>query len=265
MTLLILYIKQNIKFMLSFLIGALMYLAMIIYIYPTIAKMDYIDGMIKKMPKELIAIFNINTGLSNINSFVAMEYYGMIFIILMFCFSIMLANNLYGKWVNNQSMAVLLNLPISRAALMAMIQSVIVAFHIILGGLMAAGGMLLIRILAGSTDYNKYDFIQLNMLGVLLFLVLSLFTLTCMLLTDVKTGLSIGIAISFVMYALSIVSKLSKDTEWLKHLTLFTLNDSAKVSVGDQNLMISYSVYVVIAAILYVTNVFLFKRKNLYL
>lgn len=264
MTLFNYYLKQSVTFMLSFLFGALIYLLMIVYIYPTIEKMDGLEEMMKKMPKELTAIFNMSAGLQDINQFIAMEYYGMIFIILMLCFSIMLANNLYGKWIENKAMANILNLPFSRIEIMAMIQASAVIAHILLGVLMALGCVGLINWIVEKPDYDFWNLFHLNVLGTVVFLIICLMTITFMLIfNEIKYGLLTASGCALLMYGLSIGAKLSKDTEWMKHFSIFSLYDSAKISSGDANLVMCYSVSIVIILLLFIVNILLFNRKNL--
>lgn len=264
MTLFNYYLKQALTFMASFLFGALMYLTMIVYIFPTIEKMEGLNEMIEQMPKELNAIFNMSAGLEDINQFIAMEYYGMIFIILMLCFSLMLANNIYGKWIENKSFANMLNLPVSRTSLMIIIQGVIIISHVLMGALMALGGMGLINWIVEDADYNASNLFHLNMLGIVVFLILSLFTITCLLLTrEPKMGMSIAAAVALLMYGLSIASKLSEDAEWLKYFTIFSLYDSAEVSSGDADLLMCYGLSGLFILIIFIINIILFRRKNL--
>ncbi|WP_414055146.1 hypothetical protein [Macrococcus equi] len=264
MTLFNYYLKQAITFMMSFLFGALLYLLMIVYIYPTIEKMDGLEEMMKQMPKELNAIFNMSAGLQDINQFIAMEYYGMIFIILMLCFSIILANNLYGEWIENKSMANILNLPYSRLSIMSIIQGAAVIAHVLLGGLMALGCVVLTLWIVEKPNYDFWNLFHLNMLGTVVFLIVCLFTLTCMLiLNEPKHGLFVASGITLLMYGLSIGSKLSEEVEWMRNVTIFSLYDSAKIASGDADLIMDYGVSTGIIVVLFVVNVMIFNRKNL--
>lgn len=264
MTLFNYYLKQSLSFMASFLFGALLYLLMIVYIYPTIEKMDGLEQMMKEMPKELNAIFNMSAGLKDINQFIAMEYYGMIFIILMLCFPIMLANKIFGKAIENKSFANILNLPFTRSSIMAMIQGSTIIAHMLLGIMMAFGCMLAINLIVDHPEYNFWNLFHLNFLGMVMFLIISLFTLTCMLIfNEVKYGLLCASSIALMMYGLSIGSKLSSDVEWMKYGTIFSLYDSAKIASGDANVSLSYGICIIIIICLFIINLVLFNRKNL--
>ncbi|MCE4956291.1 hypothetical protein [Macrococcoides caseolyticum] len=264
MTLFNYYMKQAFTFMMSFLFGAFMYLLMIVYIYPTIEKLDGLEEMMKQMPKELNAIFNMSAGLQDINQFIAMEYYGMIFIILMLCFSIMLANNLYGKWIENKSLANILNLPFSRTSIMSQIQTAAIIVHILFGVLMAFACVGLINWIIENPEYDFWNIFHLNVLGTVVFLIIYLFTLTCMLIfNEAKHGLLAASGFALLMYGSSIGSKLSEDVAWMKYFTIFSLYDSAKVSSGDADLLMNYSVSIGIIVLLFIVNLVLFNRKNL--
>lgn len=264
MTLFNYYLKQGVTFMMSFLIGAFLYLLMIVYIYPTIEKMDGLEEMMKQMPKELNAIFNMSAGLQDINQFIAMEYYGMIFIILMLCFSIMLANNLYGKWIENKSLANILNLPFSRISIMSQIQIAAIIAHVLFSILMAFACVGLINWIIENPKYDFWNLFHLNVLGTVVFLIVCLFTLTCMLIfNEAKHGLLAVSGMALLMYGLSIGSKLSEDVEWMKHFTVFSLYDSAKVSSGDADLMLNYGISISIIVLLFIVNLLLFNKKNL--
>ncbi|WP_414050331.1 hypothetical protein [Macrococcus animalis] len=264
MTLFNYYLKQAFTFMLSFLFGALMYLLMIVYIYPTIEKMDGLEKMMKQMPKELNAIFNMSAGLQDINQFIAMEYYGMIFIILMLCFSIMLANNLYGKWIEDKSLANILNLPFSRTSIMSQIQIAAILAHVLFGVLMAFACVGLINWIVEKPEYDFWNLFHLNVLGTVVFLIICLFTLTCMLIfNETKHGLLAASGFALLMYGLSIGAKLSEDVQWMKNFTIFSLYDSAKVSSGDADLLMNYGVSIGIIVILFIVNIVLFNKKNL--
>ncbi|WP_414042771.1 hypothetical protein ACMGE9_10770 [Macrococcus sp. EM39E] len=264
MTLFNYYMKQSLTFMMSFLFGALIYLLMIVYIYPTIEKMDGLEEMIKQMPKELNAIFNMSSGLQDINQFIAMEYYGMIFIILMLCFAIMLPNKLLGKGIEDKSFANIMNLPFSRISIMSQIQVAAIIAHVVLGILMALGCVGLINWIVEKPDYNFWDLFHLNVLGTIVFLIICLFTLTCMLIfSEVRHGILVASFVALIMYGFSIGAKLSEDFEWMKNLTIFSLYDSAEVSSGDADLIMNYGIAIGIIAVLFAVNLILFNRKNL--
>lgn len=264
MTLFNYYLKQAITFMLSFLVGALIYLLMIVYIYPTIEKMDGLEEMIKQMPKELNAVFNMSSGLQDINQFIAMEYYGMIFIVLMLCFSMMLPNLLFGKWIDNKSFANIMNLPYSRKIIMTQIQLSAINAHLLLGILMALGCAGLINWIVDHPDYDFWNLFHLNVLGTIVFLIVCLFTITCILLfKEVKHGLLVASSITLLMYGLSIGSKLSEDVEWMKHFTIFSLYDSAAISSGDADLILDYGISTGIILLLFIINIVVFNKKNL--
>lgn len=263
MTLFNYYLKQAITFMVSFLVGALIYLLMIVYIYPTIEKMDGLEEMIKQMPKELNAIFNMSSGLQDINQFIAMEYYGMIFIIIMLCFSIMLPNLLFGKWIDNKSLGNIMNLPYSRIAIMREIQLSAIIAHLLLGILMALGCAGLINWIVKHPDYDFWNLFHLNVLGTIVFLIVCLFTITCILVfKEVKHGLLVASSVTLLMYGLSIGSKLSEDVEWMKHFTIFSLYDSAAISSREADLVLNYSVSTGIILLLFILNIVVFNKKN---
>ena len=266
MTLFNYYLKQSLSYMMSFLIGALLYLLMIIAIYPTVQKMDGLNEMMKQMPKELNAIFNMQAGLQDINQFIAMEYYGMIFIILMLCFAIMLSNHLFGKSIENKSFANMMNLPYTRVTIMTQIQTAAIIAHLLLGIFMSMGCMVFIQWFIKNPDYKISTLIHLNVLGVIVFFIIHLFTITCILICkEVKHGILISSAVALLMYGLSIGSKLSEDVEWMKYLTVFSFYDSSKISTGDAKLFVCYGISSLIIVILFLLNTILFKNKNLQL
>jgi len=83
-----------------------------------------------------------------------------------------------------------------------------------------------------SGDFDRKQFILLSITP--LFIALPLFTINLFISTiSKKTKKTFGIAlgISFISYFLSIISELSKETEFFKYFTIYTLGDIRNVII----------------------------------
>jgi ABC-2 type transport system permease protein len=257
-------LKANAKSILSYGIGSLFYLWLVIWIYPSIADSPGMEELMKSLPENMMKALGLSTGIQDIDQFIAYEYYGILFIIIMSIYSIMTATQLIARLVDRGSMAYLLSTPASRLKI-ASTQAVV-----LLSGLLI---VVLINIVAGfsgtswlieDVSLNSTAFLQLNLVGFLMFFVISgySFLFSC-LFNDEKKALSASAVLTVIFYVLNLAGKMSEEFEWLLNLSFFSAFQPQNIVSGDYDSSPVVLGLTGAGIILYLAAVFVFRKRDL--
>ncbi|MGV3487788.1 MAG: ABC transporter permease subunit [Tuberibacillus sp.] len=192
------------------------------------------------------------------------EFYGLLFLIILSIYSIMLSTQLIARLVDRGSMAFLLSSPTSR------IQIAVTQAVVIITGLLV---IILITILGGfsgtawlvdDVTLDAAHFIQLNLMGFLLFFVISgySFLFSC-LFNDEKRALSTSATITLLFYILDLVGKMSDKFDVFRHFSIFSLFNAQDIAYGTEPILYKAIGLGVAGIILFVAGVIIFRRKDL--
>lgn len=115
--------------MLWYAVGLITYSVVIVWYFPMMAKIDY-EALIAQMPKEIVAFFAGSvTDLTTFGGFLATEYLGFIWVLIIAAAGITFATKSLSSEVDAGTMELLLSQPVSRAAL-ATTRAVALAFFL---------------------------------------------------------------------------------------------------------------------------------------
>lgn len=258
-------LKMNVKNIFSYAIGAAFYMLLVMWIYPSIAKSDAMGQIFEQMPDQYLSAFGIEGGMpKDLSGFLAAEYYGLIFLIILMIFSVMTASQLVARLVDRGSMSYLLATPVSRVRI-ALTQATILVL-----GLLVITVFSVLPVVFGAkwmvddADIHLARFIDMNVVGFLLFFVISgySFLFSC-LFNDEKRALAISGGLSIVFFAINLVSKMSEDFEWLKKMTIFSVFNPSDIAKGEVTILPIALSLGAAGMVLYILGILIFKKRDL--
>ncbi len=247
----------------SFSIGSIMYLWLEIWIYPSMSSSPALNQLLEKLPPSLIQAFGLQGGIQKLSTFMASEFYGLLFIIILMIYCVLTATQQMSRLVSNGSMAFLLATPVSRVRV-AFTQSIVLITGLLsiviltfLGGWYGA-----IWLINGQLEFTR--FIQMNAMGLLLFFFISSYAFLISAATnDEKKALGLSGGLSIVFFGLHLVSKMSDKLSGLKYATPFTTYNPTNISTGTADLALPAAGLMVGGIILYIIAIIVFKKRDL--
>jgi ABC-2 type transport system permease protein len=148
-------------------------------------------------------------------------------------FAIFAATRLVAHMAENGSLAYLLATPVPRRRIAATAAAVLLTEVVAIGLVTALGGLLGAALFVRDAALNAVWFLELNLVGTLLFCVVAgyAFVLSC-LAPDERSALSLSALLTLVLYALHLAADLTARLAWLGHLSLFSVLDSQALIEG---------------------------------
>lgn len=256
--------KVNLK---SFIIWSLILLIifLVVYlIYPyfiTNASMKDLDEMMKTFPPELLKAFNMDmSSISTAYGWFKTE--GLMFVLLIFGFySANLGGTILLKEESDKTIEYLDTLPIKR--------NKIVSDKIVVG----ISYILLMTIIFGLFNYislsiiGDFDHKQYLLLSVIPLLIsLPLFSINIFLSTFMhKTKKTVGISLGmvFIFYVFNVLSELTKEVEFMKYFSIYTLADVRNVISNVEINPIMIIISLLITVIFIIGTYIRYNKKEL--
>lgn len=201
-------------------------------IYPSIItsdNMESLNEMLKVFPEDLLRAFNMD--ISSIDSaFGWIKTEGFVFVLLITgIYSGILGSGILLKEENDKTIEYLNSLPVRRTHIVmnkVAVGLVYIFLMIIVLGVFNYVG------LTWSGDFDQKSYLLLSVTPVFSSIVIFSFCLFLSTFTHkTKNTIGISLGIVFVSYFLNVISELSKETEVLKYISVFTLADIRNVIV----------------------------------
>ncbi|WP_088103155.1 ABC transporter permease subunit [Halalkalibacter urbisdiaboli] len=255
--------KASTKSILGYGIGSGLYILMVISIFPSFADSAEFHQLLDLYPESLLAAFGIE-GLSELSDFLAGQYYGMIYLLLLSIFTITTSTKLIARFVSQGSMAFLLAIPISRKQL-ALTQSAVLLSGIFLITFISylftwLGQLLFLEKLALQTG----PFLMMNIVGILLFVSISSYCfLFSTIFSDDKKAIGYSASVTVLLYSLDLLGRLSDKFEFMRSLTFFSLFNPSGIAKGEEEWLVSILIYLISSVILYTIAIYHFIRRDL--
>ncbi|WP_439099654.1 ABC transporter permease subunit [Ectobacillus antri] len=255
------------KGFLGYALGSSLFLLFITLLFPNIqeslkAKADIMNTM----PEGMLAAFGLEKGqfISTLLDLLSVQYYSMLFLILLSIFTITTASKLLARLVEQGSMAYILAMPISRGKVaVAMILVYLSGLFFIIASnfLISLVGAMIIQY-----DLDVILFFQLHMLGFLLFFAIGGYSFLCSaLFTEERRVLSVAGGFTFLFYVLHMIGGINKTYEVAKSFSLFSLYEPSTILKGDTNTLVAVLILLLVGMLGYVASVYVFQRKDLLL
>ncbi|WP_243387593.1 ABC transporter permease subunit [Bacillus kexueae] len=257
--------KLNGKTIISYAFGAAVYLLLAVWMYPQIAKSTELNKVIEQMPEGFLNAFGFEGGMpEDLSGFLAAEYYGLIFLLILMIYCVLLSTQLVARHVDRGSMAYLLATSTSRTKV-AMTQ----AFVLVLGLFVIVLFTFLSGVLGASwfmedETFHLDRFIHINVLGFLVFFVVSgyCFFFSC-LFNDEKRALSVSGGITVLFFMISLVSKISDKLDWLQAFTLFTAYQPDDIARGTVDVLPVALGLLLAGLLFFALSILVFKKRDL--
>lgn len=258
-------LKTRGKSLFSFAIGALIYEWLIIWIWPSFKNAGNLEEVMSMFPEEVLKAFGFEKGgFDNLSSFLSTEFYGFLFVVILIIYSIMTAIHLIARFVDQGSMAYLLATPVSRAKV-AVTQATFLLFGLFLICLFTTfGGWAGAQLLIDDPAFDVAPFIQINLLGFLLFSVIGgySFLISC-LFNDEKRALGAAAGLTLLFYAMDMIGKLSEDLGWVRDLSIFSLFRPTEIAMGTYDVLPTALGLGLATLVLLAAAVQIFRKRDL--
>ncbi|WP_164670984.1 ABC transporter permease subunit [Virgibacillus doumboii] len=257
-------LKNKTKTITSFSFGSILYLSLVIWIYPSLADSKGLELMLEAFPEDFLSAFGFSGGIENLSGFVAGEYYGLLLIIILLIYCVSTATQLIARLVDRGSMAYLLSSGLSRTKVAMTQIAVMVLGLFLIVGITLISGVVGADIFIETNDFDVANFVKLNVVTFLFFFMVSgyCFFFSC-LLNDEKKVLGISGGISVAFFAIDMVAGISDKLDWMQYITIFTAYKPTEIAQGSVNIL-PVSVGLGIAGItLFTAAVIIFKKRDL--
>jgi len=253
--------KSNLKMVLIFMAVLSLYTTVITTMYDPEA-MKSLDAFSETLPQIMEAV-GMKPGSTTMIGFLATYLYGFILIVIPMIYSILCANKLVAKYVDNTSMSTLLAAPIKRHTIILTQICVLLTGIIILVSYVT---ILQISIsharFPGELDVNKL--LILNSCLLILHVFIGSICFICSTIAS-STGSSIGwgAGIPALMMILQMLGNVGGDAEWVKNFTFFTLFTPMDIIEASREALINVGILGAGALILLFASVEIFIAKDL--
>ncbi|HET7616623.1 MAG TPA: ABC transporter permease subunit, partial [Bacillales bacterium] len=224
-------LKTNIRMFFGYAFGSAVYLLLCIWIYPMIADADILNQMLEKMPENFLGAFGLEKGIQGLNGFLAGEYYGLIFVLILMIYCVLTATQLIARLVDRGSMAYLLATPASRTRV-AFTQAALLVFGLALAaGFTVVAGMLGASWLIDGSAFDAAGFLKINLIGFLLFFMISgyAFLFSC-LFNDEKQALGVSGVFTVLFFMANLAANITDKLDWLHRFTPFATFQPSDIS-----------------------------------
>ncbi|GMA51151.1 ABC transporter permease [Alicyclobacillus contaminans] len=256
--------KWQMKAMLSYGCGIMLYQWLFIWTYPSIAKSSALNALLKTMPAGFLKVIGYEAGVSQVGDYLAGEFYGLIYVIIMAIYAVMTATQLMARLQDSGFLAYLLATPVSRVRIAVSQLAVLVSGIVGIGLLCTVSGLLGVHWFISDSPLNTAKFVEMNAIGVLLFLLVGAYSFffSCTA-RDERTALSASALLTVVFYALHTAGSLSDTVGWLRNVSIFTAFDPQALMHGTANVP-SLALGLGVAAVgIFAAAVAGFRRKEM--
>lgn len=256
--------KTNVKSFIIWLSVLIIMFLMVYLIYPYIITSDTVKELDKAMevfPKEMIKAFNMDMA-SITTAYGWLKTEGFMYILIIIgLYSSILGGTILLKEENDKTIEYLESLPIKRNNIIT--NKIIVGIVLIVSIVLILGIFNYIA-LTLSGDFNQKEFILLSttplLIGIPLFGI-NLFISTLFHKTKYTIGISLGLV--FIFYLINILSELSKEVEFLKYFSIYTLADTRNIITNIEINPMMIIISIVISFIFIAGSYIIYNKKEL--
>ena len=254
--------KNNWLTLLSFSIILLMYSTISVAMFDPLDA-SVMESMIEIMPEGMVKALGFQNFGTELTSYMSNYLYGFIFIVFPMIYTIIIANKLMAKLVDNGSMAYLLTTPNSRVKI-AMTQAVFLVvscFMIILVNVIVVI-IMSETILKGHLQISRYLELNLVTFLTITFVSSTSFFFSC-LFDDAKNSFLFGAGIPVLFFVFKMLSNISESIDFLNNFTVYTLIDIDRI-LSDFSYVIVVSLLLVISSIIvFFSGIYVFNKRSL--
>lgn len=255
--------KGSIKLLIILSAIITMYVSIIITMYNP-EMMKTLDSFAEVMP-ELMASVGMKTGDSTLLGFMVSYLYGFILLIFPMLFCILRGNALIAKYADNGSMALLTAAPVKRRTIAftqtgALVSGIflLILYSTIVELICSVSGF------PGELDMAALFLLNGGLLCLQLFIGGICFLSSC-IFSDAKYSIAFGAGIPIFMYVLQMLANVGGNAERAKYFTFFTLFNPDGLIAGESEAVAGMLILLAGAAVLYISGIMIFDRKDLHI
>lgn len=256
-------LKGSWKLLIIFAAILTMYISMIISMYdPEMA--DALKQFEELMP-ELMAAVGMVGGQDTLMGFMTSYLYGMILLVFPMVYTIIRANGLVAKYVDQGSMAALLAAPVKRSRvaftqLMALFTGIVllVAYSTALEWFVAEG------MFPGELELRQLLRVNGGLLCLQLFIGAFCFLCSCSF-SETKLSLAFGAGIPVLMYILQMLANMGGKLEKMQYATFFTLFQAEGLAAADEQAFLFAGILLLASLVFSLAGILVFRSKDLHL
>ncbi len=264
MTLYAKMLKVHAKSISSYAIGSALYLLLIIGIYPSIADAPGLNELMDSMPESFLAAFGMEGGFQQVSDFIAGEYYGLLYIVILSIFCLMTSSQLMARHIDRGSMAYILATPNSRKKIAFTQALVLITGLLIIGLTTVLAGVVGTEVLIDDKPFEAMTFMKVNLVGILLFYAISSYSfLFSSLLNDERQALGLSGLLTIVFYGMDLIGKMSDKLDWMVNLSIFSTFRPVEIARGSVEVWPSITFLFILGTGLYALGIMIFAKRDL--
>ena len=255
-------LKVNLKSFIAWLIISIIIFLVVFLVYPSIVngeEMASLNEMMQMFPPELLKAFNMD--ISSIDTaFGWLKTEGFVFVLLITgCYAGIIGSNIILKEESEHTIEYLATLPITRTKIV--IDKALIGLFYVVSLILGIALFNLIGLaLSGDFNFKQYLLLSITPLFSSIFIYfLCLFVSTFM--KKKMLGVSLGIVI--VSYLLNTISSISKEVEFLKYFSVFTLADIRNVIIKEAINPIMIIITLLCSGLFFGITIYRYNKKEL--
>ena len=252
--------RSSLKLLVIFMAILTMYIVLIIGMYDQ--KTAQALQQFEKVMPEVMAAVGMQGTPDSLMHFMISYLYGFILLVFPMVYSIIRANGLVAKYLEQGSLVALLAAPVKRTQIV-----ITQLIALISGVVLLLGYCTVLEIITIKQQFpNEFSWQQLLTLnaGLLaLHLLLAGFCFLCSVsANDTKQCLTVSAGICALMYVLQMLANMGDKLANLRYFTVFTLFDANKLVANTPDYTGSLSLFLA-AIVLFISSVWVFKKREL--
>ncbi len=216
----------------------------------------------KAMP-QLFAAMGMSAGESSLLGFMSSYLYGFLVPVLPMVYTILVANALVAKRVDDGSMATLLAAPVHRRKIALTQAAVLLSGVFLLLALCTGIGLASAEaFFPGQLDAGKFLLLNLGALGLHIFISGLCFFSSCLANTS-KLSLALGAGLPTLCYVIKMLADAGEQTQNFKYATFFTLFNPQGIAAGEAGAYWGAAGLAAAGAALYALGCVVFVKKDM--
>lgn len=258
-------LKQQSKKILGFALGSSAFLLLETFLYPSIEEaMKVKMNILETLPEGMLAAFGMDKGfaISTVLDLYSVQYYSLIFLVILSLFTVSLANQLLSYFVEQGSMAYLLSVPVSRKQVTFTMISVFLTGLVVI--IVCNFLFPYVGSIINNVELDWKPLLQLNLLGFLLFFAIGGYSFFfSALFLQGRRVLAWAGGLTLIFYILDMIGKVNQEWENLRSASIFTLFQPTEIITGDIQLLSASLILLGLGILGYVLSIVIFQRKDL--
>lgn len=239
------------------------YLFMIVVMYDPEGS-EAMQEVLDMFPEELINALGFGNFGTTLIDYISSYIYGMLIFLFPMIVSIVINHRMFATLVDKGSMAYLLATPNSRKKI-AITQALFSISSITLLFIVSTLFTIIFSLSIHPGSLNIGKFLLLNLYALLMYYTIGgIGFLGSSLANESKYSLGIGVGVPVGFYVIQMLSNIDTDISWIGNFTIYKLFSPEKMLDLNWFAFMGMGIFLVLGIGLYITSIYIFNKKNLY-